>query len=176
MIFGYFCTLSLCCFIPPESKPIGGSDCLIVCNDLAKEKNTMKKLIQIACCVTLFAVMLFGAANIEAKPKGKPSMKFAETVHDFGMVKEDGGPVSCEFDFVNDGEGNLVIYDATADCGCTRPDYPKAPVAPGKSGKIKVVYNPLGRPGGFTKVITIKSNGSPSKTRVKIRGTVVPKK
>ena len=62
-----------------------------------------------------------------------------------------------------------------ADCGCTRPDYPKAPIAPGKQGKIKVTYNPLGRPGAFTKVVTIKTNGSPSKVRLKIRGTVSPK-
>ena len=46
---------------------------------------------------------------------------------------------------------------------------------PGKGGVIKVSYNPLGRPGGFTKVVTVKCNGNPSKVRLKIRGTVSPK-
>lgn len=118
-------------------------------------------------------IMAFVAFAAEASEKAR--MKFAETVHDFGMVKENGGPVSCEFVFTNTGKGNLIIYEAKAECGCTRPEFPKEPVAPGKRGKIKVTYNPLGRPGGFDKVVTVRTNGSPSKVRVKIRGTVVPK-
>ena len=125
----------------------------------------------------IFAAMMVLAAAIglSAKNSGKASMKFAEPIYDFGIVKEDGGAVSHEFDFENAGSANLIIYEAKADCGCTRPDYPKAPIAPGKQGKIKVTYNPLGRPGAFTKVVTIKTNGSPSKVRLKIRGTVSPK-
>lgn len=110
-----------------------------------------------------------------AKSDEKPVMKFKETTHDFGMVKEEGGPVTCEFPFTNDGKGNLVVLHAKAECGCTTPEFPKSPVAPGKSGIIKVTYNPLGRPGAFDKVVTLKCNGSPSKIRLKIKGTVVPK-
>lgn len=97
----------------------------------------------------IFAAMIVLAAAIglSAKNSGKASMKFAEPIYDFGIVKEDGGAVSHEFDFENAGSANLIIYEAKADCGCTRPDYPKAPIAPGKQGKIKVTYNPLGRPG-----------------------------
>ncbi len=123
----------------------------------------------------IVAVSIVGTVVATAGDNKKASAKFENLSHDFGMVKEDGGPVSCEFPFVNDGGSNLIIYEAKAECGCTKPEYPKAPVAPGKSGVIKVTYNPLGRPGGFTKVITIKSNGNPSKTRLKISGTVTPK-
>ncbi|MDE6008577.1 MAG: DUF1573 domain-containing protein, partial [Muribaculaceae bacterium] len=106
---------------------------------------------------------------------GKPHGVVAKSTHDFGIVKEDGGPVSFEFILTNEGEGNLIVIDAKADCGCTRPEFPKAPIAPGKSGKVKVTYNPLGRPGSFDKVVTLRTNGSPSKIRLKIRGTVSPK-
>lgn len=131
------------------------------------------KLFRPACGVAL--AVLAATFAVSADENGKASAKFESDTHDFGIVKEDGGPVSCEFPFVNDGGANLIIYEAKAECGCTRPEYPKAPVAPGKKGVIKVTYNPLGRPGGFTKMVTVKSNGNPSKIRLKIRGTVSPK-
>ena len=121
-------------------------------------------------CAVLACVCISMAAS-----KDKGVISFTETVHDFGTVKESGGPVSVEFPFSNTGKANLVIYEAKAECGCTTPEYPNAPVAPGKTGKIKVTYNPLGRPGAFDKVITVKTNGNPGKVRLKIRGTVTPK-
>ncbi len=51
---------------------------------------------------------------------------------------------------------------------CTRPDYPKAPIAPGKAGKIKVTYNPLGVR-AFTKVVTIKQR-QPVESKAKYAG------
>lgn len=122
-------------------------------------------------CVSLLVSSLCSFAAAE----GKAEMTFAEKIHDFGAIKEDGGPVSVEFPFTNTGDANLVVYEAKAECGCTTPEYPKAPVAPGKTGKIKVTYNPLGRPGIFEKVITVKCNGKKGKVRLKIRGSVVPK-
>ncbi|MDE5869261.1 MAG: DUF1573 domain-containing protein, partial [Muribaculaceae bacterium] len=88
-------------------------------------------LLAVTVCMILPAI---------AKEKGESKISFSEKRHNFGTVKEDGGPVSCEFQFVNDGDGNLIIYEATAQCGCTKPEYPKNPLAPGKSGKIKVTY------------------------------------
>ena len=93
----------------------------------------------------------------------------------FDYLSKKGGPVSHEFEFTNIGNGNLVITDASAECGCTRPEYSDKPIAPGKKGKIKVTFNPIGRPGAFTKQVTIRTNGDPRKVRLKIRGTVVPK-
>ncbi len=124
----------------------------------------------------LAAIMLLTAGGTDlAAGKEKASMKFKETVHNFGTIKEDGGSVTCEFPFVNDGKANLVVFSATAECGCTKPVFPKQPIAPGKNGVIKVTYNPIGRPGAFDKVVTIKTNGKPGKVRLKIRGTVMPK-
>lgn len=128
----------------------------------------------------LTAIMALALISIPATAKkkndgGRALPRFAETVYDFGTIKEDGGPVSHNFEFTNVGNGNLVILDATAECGCTRPEYPKNPIAPGKKNKIKITYNPIGRPGAFTKQVTIKINGEPRKIRLKIRGTVVPK-
>lgn len=127
----------------------------------------------------LFAAMMIiamVALPLYAAEGDKASISFGGKVYNFGNIREDGGPVSCEFEFVNTGSSNLVVISATAECGCTTPEFPKQPIAPGKKGKIKVTYNPLGRPGGFDKVVTVKTNGKPSKARLKIRGSVIPKK
>lgn len=110
-----------------------------------------------------------------AADKTKARIKFDETVHNFGNIREDGGPQSYEFTFTNEGKDPLKIISARAECGCTRPQYPKEEIAPGGTGVIKVTYNPLGRPGGFTKVVTVRCSGNPGKVNLKIRGTVLPK-
>lgn len=125
--------------------------------------------------LTLLFFSVF-TSTVFAENKEKAEIKFEETVFDFGNIKEDGGPVSHEFKFVNKGGVPLVINSARAECGCTRPEYPENAVGPGKNGVIKVTYNPMGRPGGFTKTVTVRSNGDPAKVILKIRGTVLPKK
>lgn len=97
---------------------------------------------------------------------------FKESVYDFGKVPIKGGKVSHVFSFTNEGGRNLVITNARADCGCTRPEYNDAPVATGKSGEVKVTFVPAGK-GHFSKKITITTNGSPRKTRLLIKGEVV---
>lgn len=122
--------------------------------------------------------LLGGSAAARAEKKPNPGIEFAQKEYDFGTFKEEKGYVSHEFEFTNTGNAPLLILSASASCGCTRPDYPTHPVKPGKSGKIKVTYNPAGRPGEFTKTITVRTNvkGKGKKVTLKIRGNVIPKK
>lgn len=115
----------------------------------------------------------FSFAFAQSADGGKGSIKFKETVWDFGTIKKDQ-PATHVFEFENVGKGNLVILDATAECGCTRPEYSDKPVAPGKKGKLTVSFNPIGRAGSFEKTVTVRTNGSPKKARVKIRGVIMP--
>lgn len=131
------------------------------------------KTVVVIALAALAVIPVFAKKN---KQEGTPKPVIAEKVYDFGIIKEKGGPVSHDFIIENAGTGNLVVIDATAECGCTRPDYPKNPIAPGKSSKLKVTYNPIGRPGAFEKTVTVKTNGSPRKVSVKVRGTVQPDK
>lgn len=108
---------------------------------------------------------------------GEPVITFAENSHDFGTIAEEGGNVTHEFTFTNTGDEPLLIVNATASCGCTRPVYPKKPIAPGKSDKIKVTYAPKGRPGEFSKSVTVKTNAKKQKAvKLKIKGVVTPAK
>lgn len=129
--------------------------------------------IVVASMLAIFALALPAAAK---SGDGQAKIKFTETKHDFGIVNENAGSVSHEFEFINTGNANLLIYDVTTQCGCTRPEFPKNPIAPGKKGKIKVTYLPKGRPGSFNRKVTVYTNGKPAKTSVNVAGSVVPEK
>lgn len=130
----------------------------------------MKKIISTLFIVIATFMALTAADNTKAK------ISFEKTTFDFGNIREDGGPQTHDFTFINEGSEPLKIISARAECGCTKPEFPKKEIAPGESGVIRVTYNPLGRPGGFTKVVTVKCSGNPGKVNLKIRGTVLPKK
>ncbi len=127
----------------------------------------MKKILTVAAILAAFIVAIPAFAD-----KKDSKIAFKETVYDFGKISLKGGKVSHEFSFTNEGARNLVITNARADCGCTRPEYSDEPVAPGGSGKVKVTFAPAAK-GHFTKKITITTNGSPRKTRLLIKGEVV---
>lgn len=124
---------------------------------------------------TIFSAVLVMVALLTAMPgyaKDNARIDFNEGVYDFGQISLKKGKVSHEFSFTNAGEKNLVITDARADCGCTRPEYSEAPVAPGKSGTVKVTFAPAAK-GHFSKKVTVTTNGSPRKARLLIKGEVV---
>jgi hypothetical protein len=68
----------------------------------------------------------------------------------------------------------LIINSVRPSCGCTVADYPKEPIAPGKSGKINVTYNAASS-GSFTKSITVTTNAAEANTALIIKGEVVAK-
>lgn len=101
-----------------------------------------------------------------------PAFKFEKEVYDFGEIKE-GEKVTYDFKFKNIGNSPLIISSATATCGCTIPDYPKQPVAPGAEGVIQVVFNSAGKPGMQNKIVSITANTIPSLTELNILGNVM---
>jgi hypothetical protein len=81
------------------------------------------------------------------------SIKFEKLSHNFGKVKQNE-PVTAEFIFTNEGTKPVIIEDATAECGCTKPEFPPRPIVPGKGGTIKVTYDSKTL-GVFNKKITV---------------------
>ena len=57
-------------------------------------------------------------------------------------------------------------------CGCTTPSWPQAPVAKGKTDKVKAGFN-AAAPGVFTKQITIKVAGAQQPMVLTIKGEVL---
>jgi Protein of unknown function (DUF1573). len=105
----------------------------------------------------------------------KPLIVFEEKSYDFGKVNEEEGKVTHVFEFVNKGNTPLVINRVQASCGCTTPVWTKDPIEPGKKGAINVTYAAAGRPGVFTKTITVYNNSAEEQLVLTIHGEVIPK-
>jgi hypothetical protein len=103
---------------------------------------------------------------------GGPKFKFNEEEHDFGKIIE-GEKVMFSFKFKNVGTSDLLISSANGSCGCTIPDYPKTPIAPGKEGKIDITFNSEGKKGVQNKTITIVANTQPNTFVLKIKSMVI---
>lgn len=96
---------------------------------------------------------------------------FEESSFDFGKIKQ-GDIVKHSFKFKNDGENPLIITAAQASCGCTVPEYPKEPIAPGESGEILVQFNSTGKMGAQNKTVQITANTLPNTTTLVLKGEV----
>lgn len=108
-------------------------------------------------------------------PQGDvPEFKFEESSYDFGSITE-GDVVEHIFKFTNTGEAPLIIQSASASCGCTVPNYPREPIAPGETGEIQVKFDSSNKPGIQNKTVSITANTDPSITRLTIKSNVVPK-
>lgn len=126
----------------------------------------MKKIFSIVCMLMISMAMMAQA-----------QIKFDKTAHDFGNFSEENPIVKCTFTFTNTGDKPLVINQAVASCGCTVPEYTKAPIKPGEKGEIKVTYNGTGKfPGHFKKSITIRTNGQTEMTRLYVEGEMTEAK
>jgi hypothetical protein len=123
--------------------------------------------------ITAIIAIFITAFSMLADDNGA-KISFVEKSHDFGTIKEANGPVSYEFEFKNVGNEPLVILSARASGGCNRPEYPEKPIKPGEKGKIKITYNPAGRPGEFDRKIKIQTNDKNRRPVLKITGVVIP--
>jgi hypothetical protein len=113
--------------------------------------------------VAFFALTLIGAS-------AQSPAKFKEIKHSFGKIKQNV-PATYVFTFTNTSDKPVVVESAVAGCGCTTPEFPKAPIAKGKSGTIKVTYN-AANPGKFTKEVTVKFLDAPQPIVLTIEGDV----
>lgn len=107
---------------------------------------------------------------IPSDDKKYPIMQFEQTEYDFGKI-EKGKPVSHVFKFTNTGNAPLVITDAQSTCGCTVPEKPEQPIAPGETGEIKVTYNASGI-GQITKMVMLTTNTKEGREQLKISALV----
>jgi hypothetical protein len=108
----------------------------------------------------------------EADMESLPVMTFDKDMHDFGEIFQ-GEKVTYDFKFTNTGKSDLIITSARASCGCTVPEYPREPIAPGTSSYIKVQYNSEGRSNTFNKTVTLTANTIPNENRIRIKGNVI---
>jgi hypothetical protein len=100
-------------------------------------------------------------------------ISFNEYEHDFGIMDE-GDVVTYYFEFTNTGAEPLILDKCKGSCGCTVPQCPKNPIAPGETGSIEVKFNSKGKKNKQTKKVTVTANTDPAQTILTIRANVTP--
>lgn len=99
--------------------------------------------------ILLFLLILMSPGIASAQ------IEWLQKNYDFGLMKEEAGPVKGLVSFINRGNTPVSITGARPSCGCTSVSYSEEPVAPGETAVISFTYDPTGRPGKFDKSIRI---------------------
>jgi hypothetical protein len=102
---------------------------------------------------------------------GIPAPVFDRTQFDFGTLIS-GEKVTYSFRFENKGSAPLIIYGVRSGCGCTVGDYPKEPLLPGESGRIKVDFNSTGRSGKQIQSVQVMTNANPTEYQLTVTAEV----
>ena len=98
-------------------------------------------------------------------------MEFEEVEWNFGEITQ-GESVKYAFKFTNTGSDPLIITSAKGSCGCTVPEWPREPIAPGDNGVIDVKFNSKGKKGKQNKRVTLITNMVPSQKILTVKGQV----
>jgi hypothetical protein len=129
-----------------------------------------KSLVFIMLGLMAFAVSA-QQAPVQTSSEKFPVIQWNETTHNFGKVKQNE-PVAFEFKATNTGTVPLQIFSVERSCGCTTPEWTSAPIQPGATGIIKVVYD--SKVGGvFNKTVTVKANTKEGSVQLVLTGEVV---
>ena len=126
--------------------------------------------------VLILSLFLFSSADIHAQEKIGECIEIDKTVHNFGDILLDSGPVSCTFTVKNIGTKPLVIYNALTTCGCTKAEWTKEPIMPGKTGTISAKYTNDEGPYPFDKTITVYFSEPKKPVILKMRGVCMEKR
>ena len=88
----------------------------------------------------------------------------------FGSIKLNTD-VTSKMKVKNTGDKPLILKSVVGSCGCTAPDYPKNPIAPGESADITIKYSSGTVAGDFNKSVTVTSNDPVSSRKIfRIKG------
>ena len=122
--------------------------------------------------ILFLLLVLFTTGMVSAQQREASITVVGDAIYDFGDIKEADGDASHTFTLLNNGELPLVISRVVTSCGCTLPEWTNEPIAPGKTGTVKVIYDVTGRPGPFTRTISVYSNGKTGNYVLTIKGDV----
>ena len=134
----------------------------------------MKKLLSLTLLAVLTISCSFSqssntSASVDIDAQG-PIITFDVTTHDYGTMTQNADG-RFGFNFTNQGTEPLILSNVRSSCGCTVPQWPREPIAPGESSTIQVKYDTR-RIGSFSKSITVYSNGSTQPVMLRIKGKV----
>src|SRR5947208_16743940 len=108
--------------------------------------------------ILLAATAVVFAVAMKAQTKAPDEIiKVNTEKHDFGKILQ-GKPVDYYFEITNKTDKPVVVENTWVSCGCTTPEKPTEPIAPGATAKVKVQYNTAAM-GAVNKQVLIKIAG-----------------
>jgi hypothetical protein len=154
----------------------------------------MKKLLTVAS----FVFLLFACRNVESSNENSTLNTAPETIKDAVVNTVDTSSfteiewldpidqqlgkltpnkeVEITWNFKNAGSKPLVIQNVSASCGCTIPEKPEKPLAPGETGVIKAKFNGSGM-GVIVKQVHVLANTTPMQDHtLSFGGEIIEKK
>ena len=79
------------------------------------------------------------------------------------------------YPFTNVGTEPLIITEYKVACSCTKIEFPKEPILPGKTGDIKLSFDTNGKYGLQNRKIELYSNANKSPFELSFKVYVIPK-
>lgn len=98
--------------------------------------------------------------------------RFDKTVHDFGDVDMNAGPVSCSFKVTNISGKPFTVSSVVSSCGCTGVKWTRSRIEPGASAEIKATYKNEDGAYPFDKTLTVYISTVKKPFVLHIRGVV----
>jgi hypothetical protein len=92
------------------------------------------------------------------------SIQWLDSTHqDLGKINE-GQVVEISWRFKNTGTKPLIVTNVSASCGCTVPDKPEQPIAPGAEETIRARFDSKDRVGPQRKDVYVEANTAGSRS------------
>lgn len=121
-------------------------------------------MLTLRCMKSLITLLL-------ALSLGAP-ISFDKTVHDFGQVSQNAGPLSCTFTVTNTSEEPLTVFAVVSSCGCTEVRWTRETIQPGGKGEITATYSNDEGPTYFDKTLTVYTSAQKKATVLHLKGVV----
>lgn len=135
------------------------------------------KTIKISMLALALGLMSFTSINPVTNSMVKEvvagSLAWKSDTVDVGEIPQ-GTPKTIEFEFKNNTDKAVIITNVKPACGCTTGDYTKEPIAPGKVGYVKAVYNAAAA-GAFSKSVTVTTSAEETPKVLVFKGNVIVK-
>ena len=142
-------------------------------NDSAEKDAASAALTETSNAAANAATDAANTATEVAPPVGPTTtIEWKETTFDFGSIDQ-GEVVEHAFEFTNTGSEPLIISNAKGSCGCTVPQWPREPIAPGATAQIDVRFDSKGKRNKQNKKVTITANTEPAQSFINVVGEVI---
>ena len=110
---------------------------------------------------------------LSSKTFAQAVIEFKQTDYELKDLKADDQPFTQTISFKNKGKSPVIISRVAPMTNIIQTDWTKEPIAPGKTGEIRLTFTPARLQEKFTYSVLVYSNASNNRTQLKLSGNLV---